>query len=165
MYTVCIIFHSFPVSSQNRRKLYSLRVFEGILTSIRYVWSMPGKNCSFFGCNSSSRHTERSFFKIPSVSTTDGDETAALKGTARQEWLRLLLRTREMTTDLKKRIDANNIYLCDLHFKPECIISRKYVYACVDLKSDFQGFNSTKNFFVLEQRNQLYNALFIIYRH
>jgi hypothetical protein len=128
MYTVCIIFHSCAVSTQYERKLYSSQVFEGIHTSRRYVWSMPGKNCSFFGCASSSRHTERSFFKIPSVNTTDGDETAALKSTARAEWLWLLLRTREITEDLKTRIDANNIYLCDLHFKPECIISRKYVY-------------------------------------
>ncbi|CAB4044150.1 Transposable element P transposase, partial [Paramuricea clavata] len=79
--------------------------------------------CTFFGCASSSRHTERSFFKIPSANTTDGDETTALKSTAQAEWLRLLLRTREITEDLKTRIDANNICLCDLHFKPECIIS------------------------------------------
>ena len=125
MYTVCIIFHSFAVLIRCGRKLYSLQVFEVILSSKRYAWSMPGKNCLFFGCASSSRHTERSFFKIPSVSTTDGDETAALKRTARAEWLRLLLRTREMTKDLKNRIDANNIYLCDLHFNPDCIISRK----------------------------------------
>ena len=68
----------------------------------------------------------RSFFKIPTVSATDGEETASLKRKARGEWLRLLLRTREMTGDLKQRIEANNIYLCDLHFKPECIVSRKY---------------------------------------
>ena len=147
MYTVRIIFHSFAVSIRCGRKLQRIR------PSRRYFWSMPGKNCSFFGCASSSRHSERSFFKIPSVSTTDGHETAALKSTARAEWLRLLLRTREMMNDLKKRIDANNIYLCDLHFKPECIISRKYVSACVDLRSDFYKFNMTKNFFVLEQRN------------
>ncbi len=87
---------------------------------------MPGKNFSFYGCASSGRHEGRSFFKIPTVSATDGEETASLKRKAREEWLRLLLRTREMTGDLKQRIEANNIYLCDLHFKPECIVSRKY---------------------------------------
>ena len=35
----------------------------------------------------------------------------------------MVLRTRE----LKKRIDANNLFLCELHFKAESIIDRKYL--------------------------------------
>ena len=88
---------------------------------------MVGQNCTLYGCSTSRRHEGRSLFKISVVGAADGEETAALKKTAREEWLRLLLRTREATADLKKRIEANNIFFCDLHFKPECIISRKYL--------------------------------------
>jgi hypothetical protein len=38
----------------------------------------------------------------------------------------VILRTRELTPDLKKRIDANNLFLCELHFKAEFIVDRKY---------------------------------------
>jgi hypothetical protein len=38
----------------------------------------------------------------------------------------VVLRTRELTTDLKKRIDVNNLFLCQLHFKAELIVDRKY---------------------------------------
>ena len=38
----------------------------------------------------------------------------------------LVLRTRELTPDLKKRIDVNNLFLCQLHFKAEFIVDRKY---------------------------------------
>ena len=66
-------------------------------------------------------------FKIPFPARGDGDETVKLKSDARKEWLRVILRTRENTPDLKKRIDANNIFLCELHFKPELIYQRKYL--------------------------------------
>ena len=31
-----------------------------------------------------------------------------------------------LTTDFKKRIEASNVYLCELHFKPECILTSQY---------------------------------------
>ena len=65
-------------------------------------------------------------FKIPSVGKADGDETKAKKETACKEWLRVVLRTREFTPELKKRIEANNLFLCELHFKAELIVDRKY---------------------------------------
>jgi hypothetical protein len=41
------------------------------------------------------------------------------------------LRTRELTTELKKRIEASNLYVCELHFKPDCILTSKFelIYA------------------------------------
>lgn len=71
---------------------------------------MPGSNCAFYSC-SSSRKYEHSLFKIPVVGAADGEETAAKKRKAREEWLRLILRTREMTPELKNQIEANNVFL------------------------------------------------------
>lgn len=88
---------------------------------------MPGANCAFYGCPTS-RNRKLSLFKIPSIGATDGDYTKALKENARKEWLRLILRTRQMTPDLKKRIEENKVFICELHFKPECIITSKYFY-------------------------------------
>jgi hypothetical protein len=87
---------------------------------------MPGANCAFFGCSTSRRHAGYSLFKIPVVGAGDGEETAESKRKARGEWLRLILRTREMTKALKSQIEANNIHICELHFKPECITVCKY---------------------------------------
>ena len=53
-------------------------------------------------------------------------ETAILKNNAHKEWLRVILRTREMAPDLKQRIEKNEIYLCERHFKVEFIVDRKY---------------------------------------
>ena len=51
-----------------------------------------------------------------------------LKTDARKEWLQVILRTRtrKMTPDLKTKIEKNNIFLCERHFKPEVIFQRKY---------------------------------------
>ena len=86
---------------------------------------MTGSNCTLFGF-STSRTSNLSLFKIPSAGKADEDETKAKKETARKELLRVVLRTRELTPDLKKRIDASNLFLCELHFKAEFIVNRKY---------------------------------------
>lgn len=86
---------------------------------------MPGANCAFFGCFSSGEKKGIALFKIPVVSASDGEHSKALKKQAREEWLRLITRTREMTPDLKKQIERDTIHLCELHFKPECITIRK----------------------------------------
>ena len=83
---------------------------------------MPGQNCAFYGCSTSRRH-EYSLFKIPVVGASDGEVTEASKKKAREEWLRLILRTREMTEGLRQQIEGNTIYICELHFKPECILT------------------------------------------
>jgi hypothetical protein len=87
---------------------------------------MPGSNCAFFGCPTSRSH-KLSLFRIPTVAAADGEHTKYLKRKAREEWLRLLLRTRQMTPELKIRIETNNIYICELHFKPECILTGTYI--------------------------------------
>ena len=51
----------------------------------------------------------RCLSKLPIIATADGEHTIALKQKAREYWLRLILRTRELTPDLKRRIEVNNI--------------------------------------------------------
>ena len=85
---------------------------------------MGGGNCAFYGCPTSGKHN-LSLFRIPSVSASGSEHTNELKRKAREEWIRLILRTRQTTADLKKRIEANNIFVCERHFKSECIISGK----------------------------------------
>ena len=43
--------------------------------------------------------------------------TKAKKETARKEWLRVVSQTRGLTPDLRKRIEANSLFLCQLHLK------------------------------------------------
>ena len=42
--------------------------------------------------------------------------------------VRLILRTRETTEELKKRIETSNIFVCERHFKPECILVGKRIF-------------------------------------
>ncbi len=115
-----------------RREYCNTEIFEQTAFSCEFKNffcsnAMPGANCALFGC-STSRKSSLSLFKIPFPGRSDGDETKALKVTARREWLRVVLRTREMTPDLKKRIDENNLFLCERHFKAEFIVDRKLWY-------------------------------------
>ncbi len=88
---------------------------------------MGGGNCAFFGCPTSGKH-KLSLFWIPRVSVHDGEHMKQLKRKAREKWVRLILRIRETMEDLKKRIKANNIFVCKLYFKPECIVAGKCSY-------------------------------------
>jgi hypothetical protein len=87
--------------------------------------AMPGENCAFYGCPTSRKHGI-SLFKIPSGRADESKETSDLKNNTRQAWLNLILRTRESTPELKKSIEANNIHICERHFKPECILTCEY---------------------------------------
>ena len=91
--------------------------------------AMPGENCAFYGYPTSRKHGI-SLFKIPSAHADKSQETTDLKKNARQAWLNLILRTRELRPEFKKSIDANNIHICERHFKPECILIREY-YSCI----------------------------------
>ena len=64
---------------------------------------MVGSNCALYGCSTGRTH-EFAISKIPVVSAADGEETAAKKKNAREEWLRIILRTREKTPDLKNKL-------------------------------------------------------------
>ena len=89
---------------------------------------MGGGNCAFFGCPTSGKH-KVSVFRVPSVSASDGEHSKELKRNAREEWLCLVLRTREMISELKKRIEANSIFICERHFKLECIVTGKCLWS------------------------------------
>ena len=45
---------------------------------------MVGQNCALYGCSTSRTQEGRSLFKIPVVGAADGEETTALKKTARE---------------------------------------------------------------------------------
>ena len=64
--------------------------------------------------------------EIPSAGNCYGDETKAKKETACKEWILVVLRTTEFTQDLKKRIEANNLFLCEQHLKAKFVIDREY---------------------------------------
>ena len=92
---------------------------------------MPGANCALFGC-STSRKSDLSLFTLPFSKVSDGDETKALKEIARLNRAQRMAacdienkRIREMTPELKKRIDENMIFLCERHFKGEMITNIK----------------------------------------
>ena len=85
---------------------------------------MPGVNCAFFCCLTSRKHGI-GLFKLP-CPRADESEITRLKTNARESRLNLLLRTRQSTPELKVRIVKNNIYACERHFKPECIIECKH---------------------------------------
>ena len=61
---------------------------------------MPGTNCAFFGCGCG-------FFYADAA-----EHTATLKRKTREEWLRAILRTREMEPEFKKRIEAVCFVIC-----------------------------------------------------
>ena len=133
------IFGEAQSALQTFRKIHF--VWRYLKTILKYkLTHMPGRNCAFFGCATSQKHG-LSLFKIPSLRDDDGEHTVALKTKAREEWLRLILRTREMTPALKKRIEANNIFVCEVHFKPDCILTSKlqnviifaYIYFALDI--------------------------------
>ena len=112
---------------------------------------MQVANCAFYGCSTSRSH-KLSLFRLPTVAAANGEHTIALKQKAREEWLRLILRTREQTPDLKRGIEESHIEVCELHFKSECIVTGMYlslniVFICnnlhvkrVVLRSVFQRF-------------------------
>ena len=77
-------------------------------------------NCAFFGCPTSQKH-KISLFRIPVISAHESEYTSSVKKQAREKWLEIILRNREVTSELKKRIANNNIHVCERHFKNEYI--------------------------------------------
>ena len=87
---------------------------------------MPGENCSFYGCSNSRKNPTVSFFKIPTVKSSDSEFTKEKKLRARAEWVRILTKTRVLDADLQRQLDGNSIHICEIHFKEEDIIRRKF---------------------------------------
>ena len=77
------------------------------------------------------RPVESTGFKIPVFRADDSEQTSSSKKKAKKEWLRLILRTREITPELKQRIEENNVYVCELHFKSDCILTSKYLIVII----------------------------------
>ena len=100
---------------------------------------MPGRNCAFFGGPTSQKH-KISLFRIPVVSAHESEYTSSVKKQAREKWFEIILRTREVIPELKKRIANNNIYVC-IHFKDECISKGECacIY-CALIEYSFQSF-------------------------
>ena len=82
---------------------------------------MPGENCSFFGCCNSRKNPTVSFFKIPTVKSSDNDFTKEKKHRARAECVRILTKTRVLDADLQRQQDGNSINICEIHFKEDII--------------------------------------------
>lgn len=87
---------------------------------------MPGSNCAFYGCPTNASH-KLSLFRIPTGGASDTEHMKCLKLKTREEWIRLVTRTRESTPELRKRIETNKLCICELHFKPECILIGTYI--------------------------------------
>ena len=98
-----------------------------------YLWGVwgdiGGGNCAFFGCPTSRKH-KISLFRVLSIRAFDGEHRKEIKLKARKECLRFVLRTCELTPELKKRIEANNIVICERHFKSECILTGRCFLTC-----------------------------------
>jgi hypothetical protein len=52
---------------------------------------------------------------------SDSEFTSQRKQEAREGWIDAILRTRQLDADLKKQIENNSIYICEIHFKDEYI--------------------------------------------
>ena len=63
---------------------------------------MPGANCAFLAALGVGKKGI-ALFKIPVVSASDGEHSKELKRKAHEEWLCLIMRTREMMLDLKSK--------------------------------------------------------------
>ena len=86
---------------------------------------MLGENCSFYGCSNSRKTPNVSFFKIPTVKSSDSDFTKERKLRARAVWIKALTKTQILDVDLQRQmmlIDQNTVHICEIHFKEEDII-------------------------------------------
>ena len=81
---------------------------------------MP-ENCAFINCPHSRRYEGLSLFKIPTVKSSDSEHTSRIKSEARDAWKTVILRTRQLTKELKERFEKNNIFLCEHHFEAEFV--------------------------------------------
>ena len=78
-------------------------------------------NCAFYSCFHSRRYKNVSLFQIPVPRSSDSEFTSQRKQEARKGWIDAILRTRQLDADLKKQIENNRIYICEIHFKDEYI--------------------------------------------
>ena len=78
-------------------------------------------NCAFYNCFHSRRYKGISLFQIPVYRPSDSEFTLTRKQEARQGWMDAILRTRQLDADLRHQIESNSVYICEIHFKDNCI--------------------------------------------
>ncbi len=93
------------------------------------IFSMPGANCSIYGCGTSRKHAGIGIFRIP----TKVDE---LSTKTRDAWVRLVTRDREIDTSLRNQIEQRTIRICERHFEKDLIEICKFI--SFDLAIDFE---------------------------
>ena len=75
-------------------------------------FTMPGANCSIFGCMTSRKHSGVGIFKIPA-------ETDELSKKTRKAWISVITKDRVVDESLRRQINSGNLYVCDKHFRKE----------------------------------------------
>ena len=85
---------------------------------------MLGANCARFG-RSTSRKRSILRFELPFPAQDDEEETIALFNTRtilEENKYGVILRTRELTAELLKRSEGNDVHFCARHFKAESFV-------------------------------------------
>jgi hypothetical protein len=77
--------------------------------------SMPGANCSIFGCSTSRKNKGISIFCVPT-----GDD--AYNTRWREKLFNIITKDRVIDKSLKSQIERRSLYTCELHYNEECLI-------------------------------------------
>lgn len=73
---------------------------------------MPGANCSIFGCSTHRKKGGPAIFKIPSG--TDDYNTKW-----RKDVINIVIRDRQVDSDLQRQIDEKRLHTCELHYSED----------------------------------------------
>lgn len=78
-------------------------------------------NCAFYNCFDSRQYKQVSWFQISIPRNSVSESTFHRKEDARISWIKAILRTRQLDTNLKKQRQNDNIHICEINFKEEYI--------------------------------------------
>ena len=92
---------------------------------------MPGENCIFYGCSNGRKTPNVSFYKIPTVKSSNSDFTKERKLRARAAWIKALTKTQVIDVDLQHQNDQNTILIFEIHFKEENITRCKMFFVFI----------------------------------
>lgn len=93
---------------------------------------MGGSNCTFFDCPTCGKY-KLLLFRIPSVSAFDGEHTKELKRKAPRMASLDPQNTRNEGRTEERNFEANNNFVCERPFKPECIVTGKFLWSTSSL--------------------------------
>ena len=68
-------------------------------------FTMPGANCSIYGCGTSRKHVGVGIFRIPSAKDEVSTKT-------REAWLNVITKDRVVDKSLRSQIDKGELYVC-----------------------------------------------------